>query len=81
MVVEVTARTPEAHGGPVVHPGRAYLRVLEGEVEFRSHLYAPLALAKGDGVYFDAASGYVLLAPAGPAQVLLVAPGEAFSAV
>ena len=78
-VVEVTAQTTEAHGPAVVHPGEAYVLVLRGAVEFRSHLYAPLALAQGDGVYFDAASGYVLLAPAGPAQVLLVATGEALS--
>jgi hypothetical protein len=79
-MLEVTAQTPEAHGAAVAHAGEAYLLVLQGAVEFRSHLYAPLALAKGDGVYFDAAAGYVLLAPSGPAQVLLVATGEALSA-
>jgi transcriptional regulator with XRE-family HTH domain len=76
VVIMVTAQTPEAHGAAAVHPGEAYVLVLEGAVEFRGHLYAPLVLAKGDGVYFDAASGYVLLAPAGPARVLLVASGE-----
>jgi hypothetical protein len=80
VVVEVTAATADAHGAPAVHPGEAYVLVLEGAVEFRSHLYAALALAKGDGVYFDAASGYVLLAPSGPARVLLVATGEPFAA-
>jgi transcriptional regulator with XRE-family HTH domain len=80
VVVEVTAQTIEAHGPTVVHPGEAYVLVLKGAVEFRSHLYAPLALAQGDGVYFDAAAGYVLLAPSGPAQVLLIVSGEAFSA-
>jgi transcriptional regulator with XRE-family HTH domain len=76
VAIVVTAQTPEAHGAPTVHPGEAYVLVLDGAVEFRSHLYAPLVLAKGDGVYFDAASGYVLLAPSGPARVLLVASGE-----
>jgi transcriptional regulator with XRE-family HTH domain len=80
VVVEVTARTADTHGPAMVHPGEAYVLVLKGAIEFRSHLYAPLALAQGDGVYFDAASGYLLLAPSGPAQVLLVTTGEAFSA-
>ncbi|THD61036.1 XRE family transcriptional regulator [Phenylobacterium sp.] len=76
LVLAVTAGTREAHGPPVVHEGEAYLLVLEGAVEFHSHLYAPLTLAAGDGVYFDAASGYLLLAPKGPAKALLVAAGE-----
>jgi len=59
------------------HEGEAYLLVLEGAVELHSELYAPLPLAAGDGVYFDATSGYELVAPDGPARVLLVAAGDA----
>jgi transcriptional regulator with XRE-family HTH domain len=76
MVVEVTAETLEAHGPAVVQPGEAYVLVLSGVVEFHSHLYAPLSMAVGDAVYFDAASGYVLLARGGPARVLLVNTGD-----
>lgn len=64
-------------GGRARHEGEAYLLVLEGAVELHSELYAPLPLAAGDGVYFDAASGYELVAPDGPARVLLVAAGDA----
>jgi transcriptional regulator with XRE-family HTH domain len=80
MLLDVTAETLEAHGPPVVQPGEAYLLVLSGAVEFHGHLYAPLRLASGDAVYFDAASGYVLLARDGPAKVLLVNTGDAASA-
>jgi transcriptional regulator with XRE-family HTH domain len=76
VLLDVTAETLEAHGAPVVQPGEAYVLVVSGSVEFHSHLYAPLSLAGGDGVYFDAASGYVLLARGGPAKVLLVNTGE-----
>jgi transcriptional regulator with XRE-family HTH domain len=76
VILEVTARDLAAHGAPVVGEGEAYALVLKGAVEFHGHLYAPLKLAAGDGVYFDAASGYSLLAPAGPAQVLLVVAGD-----
>ena len=76
VIVEVTAESLVGHGPLVTHPGEAYGLVLAGEVEFHSHLYAPLALSAGDGVYFDAASGYALVAPAGPARMLVVASGE-----
>ncbi len=75
-ILDVAATSLEAHGPPVVHPGEAYVLVLTGGVEFHSHLYAPLTLASGDAVYFDAASGYSLISPDGPSQVLLVASGE-----
>ena len=76
ILVDVTAKDLDAHGPLTAHAGEAYALVLTGQVEFHSHLYAPLALATGDGVYFDAASGYALTAPASPAKVLLVAAGE-----
>ena len=76
IVVDVTARDLDAHGPLAVHRGEAYALVLAGEVEFHNHLYAPLAMGPGDGVYFDAAAGYALLAPGQPAKVLLVAAGE-----
>jgi hypothetical protein len=77
IVIDVTAATVDAHGPFAVQPGEAYLLVLDGEVEFHSHLYAPLTLAQGDAVYFDAAAGYALVAPSRPAKALLVASGEA----
>lgn len=76
IIVEVTARDLDAHGPFATHPGEAYALVLSGEVEFHSHLYAPLPLSAGDAVYFDAAAGYALLAPGEPAKVLVVATGE-----
>jgi transcriptional regulator with XRE-family HTH domain len=76
IVVDVTARDLDAHGPFATHAGEAYCLVLAGEVEFMSHLYAPLALGVGDAVYFDAAAGYALLAPGQPAKVLIVASGE-----
>jgi transcriptional regulator with XRE-family HTH domain len=76
ILLDVTARSLEAHGPLTAHDGEAYVFVVAGEVEFHSHLYAPLPLAAGDGVYFDAAAGYALVAPDLPAKVLLVASGE-----
>ncbi len=76
ILIDVTARDLDAHGPLAVHTGEAYALVLEGEVEFHNHLYAPLAMSPGDAVYFDAAAGCALLAPGQPAKVLLVVAGE-----
>jgi len=76
VLVEVTARSVADHGPMVTQPGEAYVLVLTGEVEFHSPLYAPLTLAAGEGVYFDAGSGYAMTAPAGAARALLVLTGE-----
>lgn len=76
IVIDVTARSLEAHGPLAAHGGEAYLLVMAGEVEFHSHLYAPLPMSTGDAVYFDAAAGFALIAPGQPAKVLLVASGE-----
>ena len=76
LMLDVTARSLEAHGPLATHPGEAYALVIAGEVEFHSPLYAPLAMSAGDAVYFDAAGGYALIAPGLPAKVLVVASGE-----
>lgn len=81
IIIDVTARNLEAHGPLASHVGESYALVLEGQVEFHSHLYAPLPMQAGDGVYFDGAAGFALIAPELPAKVLLVASGEtAFTA-
>jgi len=76
LTLDITAKDLAAHGPLTVHEGEAYVLVLDGAVEFHSHLYAALPMVRGDQVYFDAASGYALVAPQGPARVLLVAAGE-----
>ena len=76
LLLDVTARSLEAHGPLATHAGEAYALVLAGKVELHSQLYAPLALGPGDAVYFDAATGYGFIAPDKPARVLLVASGE-----
>jgi len=76
LLLDVTVANLEAHGPLAVHGGEAYALVLDGAVVLHSYIYAPLALGVGDAVYFDAASGYALVAPESPAKVLLVASGE-----
>lgn len=76
VIVEITAAELNGPGSFVTHAGEANLMVVDGEVAFHSHLYAPLMLRAGDAVYFDAASGYALTAPSGPARAVLVISGE-----
>jgi len=76
VILEITARDIAGHGPLAAHPGEAYVLALAGEIELHSRLYTPLRLAVGDAVYFDAAAGYAIVAPDGPARALLVAQGE-----
>lgn len=76
VILDITSGSLADHGPMITHDGEAYLLVTDGAVEFHSHLYAPLAMAVGDAVYFDAASGYALVAPAGRARALLIAMGD-----
>jgi len=76
VVLDVFVANLDAHGPMTSHAGEAYAYVVSGAVELHSRIYAPLPLGPGDAVYFDAGAGYALIAPEGPARVLLVAAGE-----
>ena len=76
VIIDVNAKSLDAHGPLVQSDGEAYLHVLAGELVFHSHFYAPLPMTTGDGLYFDGRAGYALVAPGKPAKVLLCAVGE-----
>src|SRR5678815_2035077 len=61
IIIDVQARSVEELGGLVRHAGEEYLYVVRGHMDLHSDLYAPLALAPGDSIYFDSgmAHGYV----------------------
>lgn len=73
ILLDVTAQRLAEDAVLSTHEGEVYLLVIDGEIELHSELYAPLPLGPGDGVYFDAACGYALVAPRGPGRALLVA--------
>ena len=77
IVIDVQARSVEELGGLVRHSGEEYLYVLGGSMELHSDLYAPLAMERGDSVYFDSgmAHGYVRTS-AEPCVVLAVCAGQ-----
>lgn len=77
MVVDVQARSLEAHEGFQRDAGEAWLMVLEGDLALHSELYSPLHLKAGDSVYFDARAGYALLNEGkGAARAVLVFAGD-----
>jgi hypothetical protein len=65
LVVELRARSMDEFfaefGDFIRHPGEEFALVLEGEVEFRSDLYAPVRLKVGDSVFFDSDMGHAYL--------------------
>jgi transcriptional regulator with XRE-family HTH domain len=76
VIIDVTAKSLDAHGPLVQMDGEAYLLVITGDLVFHSHFYAPLPMTTGDGLYFDGRAGYALTAPGMPAKALLCATGE-----
>ncbi len=56
------ARTVEQAGGLAAHAGEEWLYVLRGPLMLHSASHAPLRLATGDSLYFDASTPHVYLA-------------------
>lgn len=60
------------------HDGEEFLLVLEGEVELHTEFYRPLALSKGDSVYYDSSMGHACISISKEdALVLWVSSGQA----
>lgn len=77
VIAEVAARSLEEHGGYMRRHGEAYALVLDGAMVMHSELYAPLRLARGDAVYFDAAMAHAFLAEGfEPCRALIVLSGD-----
>jgi len=57
----VVARSLEEFPEWVRHKGEEFLMVLSGRVEVHTEIYAPVALGKGDSVYFDSNMGHAVL--------------------
>lgn len=73
MLLTVNARSIEAFGELMRHPGEEYAFVIEGQCEFHTDIYAPSLLGTGDSVYFDASMGHAYVAVGdGPCRILCV---------
>jgi transcriptional regulator with XRE-family HTH domain len=73
LVTEVRARTLEAFGEMLSHPGEEFTYVLEGSVEFHSQAYTPVQLNAGESVYFDSGMPHAYVAVGkGPCRTLTI---------
>jgi transcriptional regulator with XRE-family HTH domain len=73
LVTEVRARSLEAFGEMLSHPGEEFVYVLEGSLEFHSQSYKPLQLGAGESVYFDSGMPHAYVAISkGPCRVLMI---------
>lgn len=73
----VTATTLDAVGGLAGHAGEEFLYVLDGHLVLHSAHYAPLHLAPGDSVYFDASMPHAYLSADGaPVRILVTTSSE-----
>ncbi|MEM1044553.1 MAG: XRE family transcriptional regulator [Pseudomonadota bacterium] len=70
---EITARSLEEAGGLKAHRGEEFLHVIAGTIVLHSEFYAPLTLAAGDSLYFDAGMPHAYLnTESEPAHILVV---------
>ena len=73
MVIDIPPRADKAEPARSAHSGEEFVYVLAGDVIFEMVPYAPIVLAEGDTVYFDAASehGFYSAGP-GNARILSI---------
>lgn len=77
VLMELHAHSLTEFDGLLRHSGEEFAFALEGEVEVRTELYAPLKLKAGESVYFDSNVGHAYLnAGTGPARILIIASSE-----
>jgi transcriptional regulator with XRE-family HTH domain len=75
-ILEIGASDLADHGPLRTQGGDVYLHVLDGSVVLHTEIYAPLALAAGDAIYFDGRTAHAAVAgEGGRARVLMVAAG------
>ena len=72
FVNRISATTLAQTGGLSAHAGEEFLFVLTGHLVVHSATYAPLTLAPGDSLYFDARDPHAYLAQDEPATFLVV---------
>jgi uncharacterized cupin superfamily protein len=77
IVADIKARSIDAFGEFIRHPGEEYAYVLEGVIELHTELYAPVLLRAGDSIYFDSGMGHAYVAAApGRCRVLAICSGS-----
>lgn len=77
IIMELHARSLDEFDGLLRHSGEEFVLVLEGEVELRTDLYAPLRLKIGESIYFDSNMGHAYLnAGTGAAKILIIASNQ-----
>jgi transcriptional regulator with XRE-family HTH domain len=77
IIAEIHARSLEAFGELIRHPGEEYAYVLEGVVDLYTDLYAPVRLETGDSIYFDSGMGHAYIAASdGVCKVLSVCASD-----
>ena len=73
LLAEVRARSLDAFGELLSHPGEEFTYVLEGALELHTQLYAPLPIGVGESVFFDSGMPHAYIAVSdGPCRVLTV---------
>ena len=67
----VRARSFDDFDGWVRHDGEEFMLVLQGSVSFLSEFYEPVALGRGDSIYYDSGMGHAVVSTGRKDAVIL----------
>ena len=62
ILTRIRAKSLDAFGELVRHPGEEYIHVLEGGIIMHSEFYDPVHLVAGEGIYIDSNMGHAYVA-------------------
>ena len=72
IITNIRAKTVEAFGELVRHPGEEYIFVLDGRIEVHTEFYDPVVLEKGESIYLDSNMGHAYVVAEGCAEATVL---------
>lgn len=72
VLTRIRAKSVEAFGDLVRHPGEEYIYVLEGEIDIHTEFYEPIRLVAGESIYIDSSMGHAYVAAEGCEQATVL---------
>ena len=77
VIARLRARSLEAFGELVRHPGEEFVFVLKGSIEVHTEFYDPVVLSEGQSIYLDSTMGHAYVVAAGCEEATVMAVNSA----
>ena len=77
VIAKLRARSLEAFGELVRHPGEEFVFVLKGSIEVHTEFYDPVVLSEGQSIYLDSTMGHAYVVADGCEEATVMAVNSA----